>query len=207
MRKPIVEIKPKNRNVVMWSYVEKNEEDKIEFLLPIDHTNILNINEEVNLIIRYDDDSLKEFSCLIEKIDFSDSKVVCKIQSEIKRLENRKNWIRIPVNLDVTISKTLDGINSSSQEISTKTCDISIGGISIYLEQEVNINKGDMLLIKITIDNNKSEALGWVCDLNEKKQIKIARISFISIDDVSDANLARFIYSYQRTFGYIIKGG
>lgn len=208
MEKPIAEIKPKNRRVIMWSYVEDIDEDKglINFTLPIQQSNILKEGEEVELLVKYNSSTIREFLCRITEVDEKLQKVYTKILSEIKRFENKRNSIRVPANLDVIITKTLDGINPLSNEIKTYTNDISINGLSAFLNDENDIKKDDMVIVKINLENKQLQAVGWVCDIDEK-EVKLIRISFVSIDDISDAILARFIYSYQRTFGYINKGG
>lgn len=208
MEKPIVEIKPKKRRVVMWSYVENIDEEKgdIDFILPIKQNNILNKDEEIELTIRFNNATIKEFVCRITEIDEKSQKVYSKIISETKRLENKRTSIRIPVTLDISLIKTIDGITPNGDEIKGYTNDISINGISAFILDKNDIEKNDIIIIKINLENKQAQALGVVCNV-EKKEKKLIRVSFISIDDISDALLARFIYSYQRTFGYINKGG
>ncbi|MCX7648626.1 MAG: PilZ domain-containing protein [Elusimicrobiales bacterium] len=205
----VAEIRHLDKDRIFWSYVKDWEGSIIKIYEPNNSRYTpISLNDTVEINIKSDDGNIIKGIFKVVKISDSEKKYFEALPvRDIEVIENKRELLRVSARLDVKLFKTTDGLNKSKEYYKFITKEISPGGCSGELEG-ADISEGDMVYLEIEINGKSaySKALVKEKKSGEKKAETVSFV-FIDIDEFSEALITKLIYSYQRVFGLIERGG
>ncbi|MFC1531906.1 PilZ domain-containing protein [Thermodesulfobacteriota bacterium] len=147
-------------------------------------------------------------ACMIEK-DIPSQKISGKHKFKVKctcgstfgvQCESRKKY-RKQVNLDATLFKPEQNLRwgktlSESQETNIKpancqVCNISFGGIGLKILEKIEIEEGDLILVRFTLDNSAST------EMEKKVIVRVVKDTYVGCEffdsDKNDTTLGFYL--------------
>lgn len=205
----VVEIRHLDKNRIFWSYVKDYEGSVVKIYEPNNSRYTpISLNDIVEINIKRDDGKIVRGIFKVVGISDSEKKYFEALPiRDIEMIENKRELLRVSARLDVRVFKTTDGLNKSKDYYKFTTVEISPGGCSA--ESEIaDIADGDLVYLEIEINGKfaYSKALVKEKRTGDGKNILVSFV-FIDIDEFSEALITKLIYSYQRVFGLIERGG
>jgi hypothetical protein len=206
----VVEIKHLDKDRIFWSYVKEYDGSSIKIYEPLNNSRYtpISLNDTVELSVKTDGGKIFKSIFKVVKISDTEKKYFEALPlRDIEIIENKRELLRVSARLDVKVFKTTDGLNRSKEYYSFITREISPGGCSAESEG-ADIAEGDSVYLEIEINGKSaySKALVKEKKIDEKKAVVFSFV-FIDIDEFSEALITKLIYSYQRVFGLIERGG
>lgn len=120
-------------------------------------------------------------------------------KEQIKKIQ-RRNFVRIETAVDVAVHS----LQNALSPFTTVTSDISGGGMSIILPQDVSLQQGEKLEATIVLPMHSGEnvyitANGEVVNIKEaNRRIQLAAVKFIHLDSHDQQKIIQFCFEKQR---------